>query len=129
MERKIIFFDTTLRDGEQTPGVHLSVKQKADVARALEKLGVDVIEAGFPASSSGDFEAVSTISANVKNATVCALARACEADVDAAAEALRGAVRPRIHVFIATSDIHLEKKLGMTRDEVLAAVEKTQSKI
>ena len=74
MERKIIFFDTTLRDGEQTPGVHLSVKQKADVARALEKLGVDVIEAGFPASSSGDFEAVSAISAHVKNATVCALA-------------------------------------------------------
>ncbi len=127
MERKVKFFDTTLRDGEQTPGVHLSVKQKADVARALEKLGVDVIEAGFPASSPGDFEAVSIISANVKNATVCALARASEADIDAAADALKNAVRPRIHVFIATSDIHLEKKLGMTRDEALSAVESAVS--
>ena len=124
---QVIIFDTTLRDGEQTPGVHLSVKQKADVARALEKLGVDVIEAGFPASSPGDFEAVSIISANVKNATVCALARASEADIDAAADALKNAVRPRIHVFIATSDIHLEKKLGMTRDEALSAVESAVS--
>ena len=124
--RKICFFDTTLRDGEQTPGVHLSVERKVDVARRLEKLGVDVIEAGFPASSKSDFEAVSLIAAESET-VVCALARANETDVRIAADALKGAKKPRIHVFIATSDIHLEKKLGITREEAIEAVKSSVS--
>ncbi|MBQ2468754.1 MAG: 2-isopropylmalate synthase, partial [Clostridia bacterium] len=114
--RRIRFLDTTLRDGEQTPGVHLSVERKTDIARRLEKLGVDVIEAGFPASSKSDFEAVSAI-ARESGAVVCALARASETDVKIAADSLKEAKKPRIHVFIATSDIHLEKKLGISREE------------
>ncbi|MBR3424047.1 MAG: 2-isopropylmalate synthase, partial [Clostridia bacterium] len=101
--RKISFLDTTLRDGEQTPGVHLGVERKIDIARRLEKLGVDVIEAGFPASSKGDFEATSRIAAE-SGTVVCALARANESDVRIAADALKEAKKPRIHVFIATSD-------------------------
>ena len=119
--RKISFFDTTLRDGEQTPGVHLSVERKVDIARRLEKLGVDVIETGFPASSKSDFEATARI-AGESGAVVCALARANDSDVKIAADALSGAKKPRIHVFIATSDIHLEKKLGITREEAIGAL-------
>ncbi|MBQ7475499.1 MAG: 2-isopropylmalate synthase [Clostridia bacterium] len=121
MERRVRFFDTTLRDGEQTPGVHFSAAQKLDAARRLEKLGVDVIEAGFPASSESDFEAVASIGREL-SVTVCALARANAEDVGIAARALKDARRPRIHVFIAASDVHLEKKLGMTREEALRAV-------
>lgn len=119
---KIIIFDTTLRDGEQTPGVHISRAHKIGIAKRLEALGVDVIEAGFPASSPGDFSAVADIAKEVRNCGVCALARANESDIRTAAEALAGAVRPRIHVFIATSDIHMEYKLKMTREEVLEKV-------
>ncbi|MBR7033325.1 MAG: 2-isopropylmalate synthase [Clostridia bacterium] len=124
--RKISFFDTTLRDGEQTPGVHLSVERKVDIARRLEKLGVDVIETGFPASSKSDFEATARI-AGESGAVVCALARANDSDVKIAADALSGAKKPRIHVFIATSDIHLEKKLGITREEAIGAVKSSVS--
>ena len=124
--RRIRFLDTTLRDGEQTPGVHLSVERKTDIARRLEKLGVDVIEAGFPASSKSDFEAVTAI-ARESGAVVCALARASETDVKIAADSLKEAKKPRIHVFIATSDIHLEKKLGISREEALDAVKNAVS--
>lgn len=123
MDNRVIIFDTTLRDGEQTPGVSLQVSEKVEIAKQLVHLGVDVIEAGFPAASPGDFEAVQTIARTVKGATVCALARANEKDITAAYEALQGAERSRLHVFIATSDIHLRDKLKMTRSEVIQRVE------
>lgn len=115
----IHFYDTTLRDGEQTPGVHFGSAQKYDIAMRLEQLGVDVIEAGFPASSEGDFEAVKKVAANVKKSAVSALARLIKSDIDAANEALAGSSNRRIHVFIATSDIHLQYKLNLTREEAL----------
>lgn len=121
-ERTVYFCDTTLRDGEQTPGVHFSPTQKSDIALRLEKLGVDVIEAGFPASSEGDFSAVRRVAESVKNSTVSALARLTKGDIDTAAEALKDAVHPRIHVFIPTSDVHLTHKLNMTREEVLERI-------
>jgi len=113
------FFDTTLRDGEQTPGVHLSLNQKIEIALQLEQLGIDIIEAGFPAASKGDFRAVSEISEVIKTKTVCALSRMLRDDIDAAYAALKNAAFPRIHLFIATSNIHMDAKLKMTRDEVL----------
>lgn len=119
MSSRIKIFDTTLRDGEQTPGVNLNIQEKLEIARQLEKLGVDVIEAGFAIASPGDFEAVKAVSENIKNATIASLARAVEKDIDRAWEAVKGAVSPRIHTFIATSDIHLKYKLKMTEDEVL----------
>ncbi|HPU41685.1 MAG TPA: 2-isopropylmalate synthase [Acetivibrio clariflavus] len=119
MSSRIKIFDTTLRDGEQTPGVNLNIQEKLEIARQLEKLGVDVIEAGFAIASPGDFEAVKAVSENIKNATVASLARAVEKDIDRAWEAVKGAESPRIHTFIATSDIHLKYKLKMTEDEVL----------
>ncbi|WP_456484720.1 2-isopropylmalate synthase [Desulfurobacterium sp.] len=120
MEReKLYIFDTTLRDGEQTPGVNLTVDEKVQIAKQLERLGVDIIEAGFAISSPADFEAIKRIAEEVKNSTVCSLARAVEADIKAAWDALKSAARPRIHTFIATSDIHLKYKLKMTREEVL----------
>ncbi len=115
-------FDSTLRDGEQAPGFSMTVKEKLKMARALEKLGVDVIEAGFPAASPGDFESVKIISENIKGCTVAALARLNESDVEKACQAVSGAAKPRIHVFIATSDIHLKYKLHLTKDEVLEKV-------
>lgn len=118
--RVIKIFDTTLRDGEQTPGVCLDVREKIELAQALAKLRVDVIEAGFPVASPGDFAAVSQIAAAVKGTVVAGLARADKKDIDVAREALRQAENPRIHVFLASSDIHLEYKLKMTRDEMLA---------
>jgi 2-isopropylmalate synthase len=122
----VVVFDTTLRDGEQSPGAALSPAEKLEVARALAVLGVDVIEAGFPAASPGDLQAVRAIAADVggrANAPIiCALARAARADLDAAWEALKPATRPRIHTFIATSDLHLQHKLRMSRVEVLEAV-------
>ncbi len=118
---RIIVFDTTLRDGEQSPGCSMNLKEKIEVAKCLEKLKVDVIEAGFAISSPGDFESVKTIAGAVKDCTVASLARANKQDIDAAWEAVKGAADPRIHLFIATSDLHLKYKLKMSRDEVLEA--------
>ncbi len=118
--QKIQIFDTTLRDGEQVPGCKLNQQEKLVIARQLEALGVDVIEAGFPVSSPGDFAAVAAIAAQTREATVCGLTRAVENDIRVAAEALRGARRPRIHTGIGTSDLHVQHKLRTTRHDVLA---------
>jgi 2-isopropylmalate synthase len=117
---RITVFDTTLRDGEQSPGCSMNHQEKLRLAHQLERLGVDVIEAGFPIASDGDFEAVKGIAAVVRRPIIAALARACRPDIERAWEALQGAARPRIHVFLATSDIHLQYKLRITRDECLA---------
>ena len=117
----LIIFDTTLRDGEQSPGASMTKDEKIRIARQLEKLGVDVIEAGFAAASPGDFDAIKSIAEVVKHSTVCSLARANEKDVRAAGEAIRPAARGRIHTFIATSPIHMEKKLRMSPDQVVEA--------
>jgi len=117
---KIIIFDTTLRDGEQAPGASLNPQQKLEIAFALEKLGVDVIEAGFPVASSGDFQAVKNISAKIKKSAICGLARCLKPDIIAAHKALRGAGHPRIHLFLATSKIHLKYKFKKAEDEILA---------
>ncbi|MEQ9165383.1 MAG: 2-isopropylmalate synthase [Fulvivirga sp.] len=119
MSDKIQIFDTTLRDGEQVPGCGLNKKEKIIITEALEDLGVDVIEAGFPISSPGDFESVQAIAATVKNATVCGLSRAVQKDIECAAEALKKAKRPRIHTGLGTSDQHVMTKLKITREEVL----------
>jgi len=120
MERaRITVFDTTLRDGEQSPGCSMTVQEKLRLAPQLEKLGVDVIEAGFPIASDGDFEAVQSISKLVTKPIVAGLARACKPDIERAAQALKNARRSRIHVFLATSDIHLQYKLRMTRQQCL----------
>ncbi len=119
MISRVYIFDTTLRDGEQSPGVSLSVEDKKEIARALERLRVDVIEAGFPVASPGDFEGVKAIAETVKDVQVAALARANQKDIDVAWEAIKGAASPRIHTFIATSDIHLQYKLRKSREEVL----------
>jgi 2-isopropylmalate synthase len=119
---KIIIFDTTLRDGEQSPGAAMTLEQKLEVAAFLDAMGVDVIEAGFPISSPGDFAAVSAVSKIVKRASVCGLARAGFKDIDRAGEALRNAQRPRIHTFISTSPVHMKHKLQMGENAVLDAV-------
>ncbi|MDI6890328.1 MAG: 2-isopropylmalate synthase [Thermodesulfovibrionales bacterium] len=119
--RIIKIFDTTLRDGEQSPGASMNVEEKLQVAKQLARLKVDIIEAGFPIASQGDFEAVKRISTEIKDVTIAALARARDEDIDRAAEALRLAEHKRIHTFIATSDIHLNFKLRMDREEVLDA--------
>lgn len=116
---KVEIFDTTLRDGEQVPGCKLDSSSKLQIAERLDQLGVDIIEAGFPVSSPGDFQAVVNISELVKNARVCGLTRAVEKDIDVAAEALKKAIRPRIHTGIGTSDSHIEFKFNSTRDKVL----------
>ncbi|HEX5586420.1 MAG TPA: 2-isopropylmalate synthase [Acidimicrobiia bacterium] len=120
MPDHVKIFDTTLRDGEQSPGISLDVGEKLEIAEQLGRLGVDVIEAGFPIASQGDFEAVEVIAKAVRGSTIAALARTGFKDVDRAWEALRHAERPRIHVFIATSAIHMKKKLRMTEDQVRA---------
>ncbi|MHB8168606.1 MAG: 2-isopropylmalate synthase [Thermoleophilia bacterium] len=117
--QRIFIFDTTLRDGEQSPGISLNSFEKLEIAEQLARLGVDVIEAGFPISSPGDFEGVEKIARSVSGVTVCALARAIEKDVTTAWDAIRQAERPRIHTFISTSDVHLEHQLRKSRDEVL----------
>ena len=117
--RRIRVFDTTLRDGEQSPGASLNVEEKLVIARQLERLGVDVIEAGFPISSVGDFEGVRLVAQSVREPVICGLARARLEDIDRAGEALEPAERSRIHVFIATSNLHMDKKLRMSREEVL----------
>jgi len=116
---RLIVFDTTLRDGEQSPGASMTRDEKVRIAKALERLRVDVIEAGFPIASPGDFEAVKAVADTIKDCTVCGLARALDKDIDRAGEALKGAVSGRIHTFIATSPIHMEKKLRMTPDQVV----------
>ena len=121
-QNRVYFFDTTLRDGEQTPGVSLQTPEKIEIAKGLVRLGIDVIEAGFPAASPGDFDAVQTIAREVKGATICALARANEKDVQKAIDALKDAERSRLHVFIAISELHMKYKLKMTRQEVLDKV-------
>jgi 2-isopropylmalate synthase len=118
-ENKVFIFDTTLRDGEQVPGCKLNTNEKIELALALEDLGVDILEAGFPVSSPGDFESVTEISRIIKNATVCALSRAVQNDIEVAAKALRYAKRPRIHTGIGTSDYHIKSKFNSTRDEIL----------
>ncbi len=119
MADKLIIFDTTLRDGEQSPGASMTKDEKLRIARQLERMRVDVIEAGFAAASNGDFEAVKAIADVIRESTVCSLARANDRDIARAAEALKGAARSRIHTFIATSELHMEKKLRMTREQVL----------
>ncbi len=119
MTDKLIIFDTTLRDGEQSPGASMTREEKVRIAKQLEKLRVDVIEAGFPAASNGDFESVKAVADIIKDSTVCGLARAIENDIKRAGEALKGANSARIHTFIATSAIHMEKKLRMTPDQVV----------
>src|ERR1700688_3311966 len=116
---RITIFDTTLRDGEQSPGCSLNVQEKLRLAQQLDRLGVDVIEAGFPIASDGDFEAVQRIAASVRRPIIAGLARACTGDVDRAWEALRGAAHPRIHIVLATSDIYLKYKLRITREQCL----------
>jgi 2-isopropylmalate synthase len=117
--RHIVIFDTTLRDGEQSPGASMNLKEKMEVAQALVELGVDVIEAGFPIASPGDFEAVREIARSVRGSVVCGLARCRQADIDRAWEAVQYAKEPRIHVFLATSAIHREHKLRMDKDEII----------
>ena len=118
-KNEIIIFDTTLRDGEQSPGAAMTKEEKIRIARQLEKLGVNVIEAGFAAASAGDFEAIHEVAKVIKNATVCSLARASERDVRRAGEAIEPAAQKRIHTFIATSPIHMQNKLRMSEDEVV----------
>ncbi len=118
MSDKLIIFDTTLRDGEQSPGASMTRDEKLRIARQLERLKVDVIEAGFPASSNGDFEAVQAVARAIKDSAVCGLARANDRDISRTAEALKDAARGRIHIFLATSALHMEKKLRMTPDQV-----------
>ena len=117
--RKIRIFDTTLRDGEQSPGANLAPREKLLIAKQLEKLNIDIIEAGFPISSKGSFEAVEAIAKEVKNPVICALARSSKEDIDAAWNSIRHAEKPRIHVFIATSKIHMDYKLKKTAEEVM----------
>ena len=118
----IKIFDTTLRDGEQSPGASMNIEEKIRIAQALELLGVDIIEAGFPAASKGDLAAVKEISGIIKDSQVCALSRASKSDIEAAAEALKGAARPRIHSFISTSKLHMEHKLQMDSEQVYEKV-------
>src|SRR3954454_24413456 len=126
-DNRLVIFDTTLRDGEQSPGASMNLAEKLEIALALKELGVDVIEAGFPIASPGDFEAVQAIARKVEGPVICGLARCHPEDIDRAAEALRDAPRPRIHVFLATSAIHREFKLKMVKEEIVRrAVEGVQ---
>ena len=119
MTEKVIIFDTTLRDGEQAPGASLNQEEKLEIAKALKNLGVDIIEAGFPIASKGDFEAVKLIVQTIKGPIICGLARSIREDIDTVREALKEAERARIHVFLATSKIHMEYKLEKTEEEIL----------
>ena len=119
MTEKIYIFDTTLRDGEQSPGASMNLDEKLQIAEVLDSMKVDIIEAGFPIASNGDFEAVSEVSKYVKNSTIAGLARASFKDIDRAWEAVQHAKSPRIHTFIATSPLHMKYKLKKTEDEVL----------
>ncbi len=125
MARQLIIFDTTLRDGEQAPGNTMTPEEKLRLARQLEQLGVDVLEAGFPAASDGDYRSVKEIAAEIRGPVIAALARCHERDIDLAGEAIRDAKRGRLHIFVSTSDLHLEHKLRMTRDEMMALARKS----
>jgi len=131
MPERVYIFDTTLRDGEQSPGISLGFREKLEIAEQLEKLGVDIIEAGFPATSQGDFEAVQGIARKIRGSVICALARACDEDIERAWEAIKDAENPRIHTFLSTSDIHLKYQLKKSREEVVeiakSAVKKARS--
>ena len=116
---RVIIFDTTMRDGEQSPGASMSLEEKLELAKILEEMKVDVIEAGFPIASNGDFEAVSKISEIVTESIVCGLARAGQGDIDRAGEAIRKARRGRIHTFLSTSPVHMKWKLQMEPEQVL----------
>src|SRR5690348_7800731 len=118
-DNRVRIFDTTLRDGEQSPGASMNMAEKLEMARALAALGVDIIEAGFPIASVGDFESVRAIATEVTGSSVCGLARCNDRDIDRAWEAIRYAQSPRIHVFLATSAIHREHKLRMTREQII----------
>ena len=124
---RVKIFDTTMRDGEQSPGASMTLPEKLQIARLLDEMGVDIIEAGFPIASEGDFEAVSEVAKIVENAMICGLARSPLVDIDRAYNAVKHARKPRIHTFIATSDLHMEHKLQMTRDEVLKQIEASVS--
>jgi 2-isopropylmalate synthase len=115
---RVLIFDTTLRDGEQSPGISLNTQEKLEIAQQLARLGVDVIEAGFPITSPGDFEAVQAISRTVEGPVIAGLARTHVTDIDAAFNAVKDAARPRIHTFISTSDIHIQYQLQTTREDV-----------
>src|SRR5271165_783352 len=117
---RVTVFDTTLRDGEQSPGCSMNHQEKLRLAHQLDRLGIDAIEAGFPIASDGDFAAVKAIAAVIRRPIIAGLARACRPDIERAWEALKDAAHPRIHVFLATSDIHLQYKLRITRDQCLA---------
>jgi len=127
MKDVVKIFDTTLRDGEQVPGCKLDTKNKLNLAMQLDKLGVDILEAGFPISSPGDFESVVKISKNVKNASVCALSRANEKDIEVAAESLKHALKPRIHTGIGTSDIHIKYKFNSNKDSIIELAKRSVS--
>ena len=122
MSKMIKIFDTTLRDGEQSPGCSMNLSEKIEVARQLENLGVDIIEAGFAIASPGDAAAIAAIANTIKDSTVCSLARTMEKDIDAAYNAIKDAADPRIHTFIATSPVHMQYKLRMSEDDVLQSV-------
>jgi 2-isopropylmalate synthase len=124
---RIHIFDTTLRDGEQSPGFSMNREEKLRLARKIEELGVDVVEAGFPIASPGDLEAVRAVAAELKQCRVAALARARQDDVDAALRGLEPAAKPRLHLFLATSDLHLKHKLRISREEALAQILKMVS--
>ncbi|MFZ9470278.1 MAG: 2-isopropylmalate synthase, partial [Rickettsiales bacterium] len=126
-KQKIFIFDTTLRDGEQAPGATMNIEEKLLIAKNLERMGVDVIEAGFPSASQGDFNAVNRIAKAIKNSTICGLARAKKNDIEITAKALKDAKRSRIHTFIATSPIHMEYKLKMSKEQVLEAIKDSVS--
>ena len=127
MKDVVKIFDTTLRDGEQVPGCKLDTKNKLNLAIQLDNLGVDILEAGFPISSPGDFESVIEISKNIKNASVCALSRANEKDIEVAAESLKHAIKPRIHTGIGTSDIHIKYKFNSNKDAIIELAERSVS--
>ena len=122
MSERVYIFDTTLRDGEQSPGCSMHFQEKLEMARQLERLQVDILEAGFPIASQGDFDAVRAIAAEIRTPVIAALARASQLDIDRAWEAVKDAARPRIHTFLATSDIHLKYKLHKTREEILEQI-------
>src|SRR3954471_9415872 len=122
---RVLIFDTTLRDGEQCPGATMTLEEKLQVADLLDAMGVDIIEAGFPIASNGDFEAVAEIARRVKNATVAGLARAVTVDIARAGEAVKQARRPRIHTFVSTSPIHLAHQMRKGEDEVIAIIQAT----
>ena len=124
-KEKLYIFDTTMRDGEQSPGASMSVEEKIQISRVFDEMGIDIVEAGFPIASPGDFEAVSEISKIMKNSIPCGLSRALKKDIDACHESLKHAPRFRIHTFISTSPLHMKHKLEMTNDQVLDAIKES----